>query len=250
GLFGVFKSGTGRPNCSRSFPATGDWHDDLSAREQRDDPSCGEVARLGQPYGIFPLVVDHDWARHPVFARHRLRVAHVNCGARLDDQPQSVWEHLFHARWFSRAAPERRRCRDADCAWADNRAPVDNEGPRRRRAGFLVLALCGRRLGGGVYRGVRRRSIGAVNNVGDVFMLAHHDEFPPPDEPSDKGVVEMPRPTVAPLVVALGLVLLAAGTPLGLAFIIVGALLLMAGLGIWVSQLLPHRGHAIQPLAP
>src|SRR5262245_61885461 len=81
-------------------------------------------------------------------------------------------------------------------------------------------------------------------------MLARHDAFPPPDDPVDQGVVEMPRPTVAPLVVALGLVLLAAGTPFGLAFIVVGALVLMAGLGIWVSHLLPERGHAIEVLVP
>jgi len=81
-------------------------------------------------------------------------------------------------------------------------------------------------------------------------MLARHDAYPPPDDSEDKGVVEMPRPTVAPLVVALGLVLLAAGTPLGLAFIIVGALILTAGIGIWISQLLPERGHAFEALAP
>jgi hypothetical protein len=52
------------------------------------------------------------------------------------------------------------------------------------------------------------------------------------------------------LVVALGLALLAAGTPFGLAFIIVGALVFLAGLGIWVSQLLPDRGHVIEAFAP
>jgi len=35
--------------------------------------------------------------------------------------------------------------------------------------------------------------------------------------------VEMPRPTVAPLVLAVGITLLAAGVPLGLAFVVVGA---------------------------
>jgi hypothetical protein len=80
-------------------------------------------------------------------------------------------------------------------------------------------------------------------------MLARHDAIPPPDDHSDEGAIEMPRPTVAPMVLALGMVLLAAGAPFGVAFIIVGALVFLAGLGIWVSQLLPGRGHCYEPLA-
>ena len=49
----------------------------------------------------------------------------------------------------------------------------------------------------------------------------------------------MPRPTVAPMMLALGLVLLAAGAPFGLAFLVGGAVVLVAGLGSWVGELLP-----------
>jgi hypothetical protein len=80
-------------------------------------------------------------------------------------------------------------------------------------------------------------------------MLARHDAIPPPDDLSDEGAVEMPRPTAAPMILALGMVLLAAGAPFGVAFMIVGALVLMAGLGIWIGQLLPGRGHCYEPLA-
>ncbi|MDB5339039.1 MAG: putative rane protein [Planctomycetaceae bacterium] len=53
----------------------------------------------------------------------------------------------------------------------------------------------------------------------------------------------MPRPTVAPIVLALGLIVLAAGVPLGLPFLFVGALVLVTGLSFWVGELLPGRGH-------
>jgi hypothetical protein len=61
--------------------------------------------------------------------------------------------------------------------------------------------------------------------------------------------VEVPRPTAAPLVLALGLALLAAGVPLGAGFLVVGAVVTVAGLRLWVGQLLPGRGHAREPLA-
>jgi hypothetical protein len=60
--------------------------------------------------------------------------------------------------------------------------------------------------------------------------------------------VEMPRPTVAPLVLAFGLTLLAAGLALGLGFLVVGVAGVVAGLGIWLAQLLPGRGHIHEPL--
>jgi hypothetical protein len=55
--------------------------------------------------------------------------------------------------------------------------------------------------------------------------------------------VEMPRATVAPFVLAFGMVLLAAGIILGPGFLIVGAVLFVAGLGTWITQLLPGHGH-------
>src|SRR5262245_17326225 len=60
--------------------------------------------------------------------------------------------------------------------------------------------------------------------------------------------LEMPRPTVAPLMVALGLILLAASAPFGPAFVLAGAAILVTALGIWVGELLPGRGHCREPL--
>ncbi len=60
--------------------------------------------------------------------------------------------------------------------------------------------------------------------------------------------VEMPRPTAAPLVLALGLTLLAAGVPFGLGFLVAGFVVVAVGLGLWIAQLLPGRGHVHEPL--
>jgi hypothetical protein len=57
----------------------------------------------------------------------------------------------------------------------------------------------------------------------------------------------MPRPTAAPLVLSLGVAVLAAGAALGLAFLVVGALVLVAGLALWVTALLPGQGHSPEP---
>jgi hypothetical protein len=61
--------------------------------------------------------------------------------------------------------------------------------------------------------------------------------------------VETPRPTAAPLVLALGLTLLAAGVPFGAGFLVVGGVVVVVALRLWVGQLLPGRGHALEPLA-
>jgi hypothetical protein len=65
---------------------------------------------------------------------------------------------------------------------------------------------------------------------------------------AERESVEMPAPTVAPLVVALGIALAAAGVALNVAFILVGAALAIFGLGVWIGQLLPGRGHTHEPL--
>jgi len=72
---------------------------------------------------------------------------------------------------------------------------------------------------------------------------------PAPDVPPEPATVEMPRPTIAPLALALGMVLLAAGAPFGLPFIVLGAFILITALSIWVGELLPGRGHVNEPLA-
>ncbi len=61
--------------------------------------------------------------------------------------------------------------------------------------------------------------------------------------------VEMPQPTAAPLVLALGLALLLVGWATNLTFVLVGAVICIAGLGSWIAHLLPGRGHEIEPLA-
>jgi hypothetical protein len=72
---------------------------------------------------------------------------------------------------------------------------------------------------------------------------------PQPGAPAAQESVEMPRPTAAPVVLSLGMLLLAAGAIMGLALLIAGAALLAIGVGIWVAQLLPGRGHLHERLA-
>jgi hypothetical protein len=50
------------------------------------------------------------------------------------------------------------------------------------------------------------------------------------------------------MMLALGLVLLAASAPFGLAFLLAGAGILITALGVWVGELLPGRGHCHEPL--
>jgi uncharacterized membrane protein YagU involved in acid resistance len=60
---------------------------------------------------------------------------------------------------------------------------------------------------------------------------------------AESDFLAMPRPTVAPLVLALGMVLLALGVVASQAFLVVGGLIFVSGLYLWVSQLLPGVGH-------
>src|SRR6516165_4440673 len=59
----------------------------------------------------------------------------------------------------------------------------------------------------------------------------------------ERQTVEMPRPNVWPMVLGLGIVLMAAGVALHLVFLIAGLVIFFAGLTGWVSQLLPGQGH-------
>jgi hypothetical protein len=72
------------------------------------------------------------------------------------------------------------------------------------------------------------------------------DEFPRPD---DGPSVEMPKPTVWPIVLGLGIAVLCAGVVIGPGFLVLGGLLVMAALIGWISDLLPGRGHAEEPLS-
>lgn len=60
--------------------------------------------------------------------------------------------------------------------------------------------------------------------------------------------VQMPAQTVWPLVLALGIALISAGVATSPALSIVGAALFLFGLGGWIHQLLPGRGHIHEPL--
>ena len=73
--------------------------------------------------------------------------------------------------------------------------------------------------------------------------------MPADESPKAAETLEMPKATAAPLVLAVGVALLAAGVALGLAMTIVGGALLFVGLGLWVSSLLPGKGHFAEPLA-
>jgi hypothetical protein len=59
----------------------------------------------------------------------------------------------------------------------------------------------------------------------------------------DRDWVEMPRPTAAPLVLAVGIALLAMGVATSLVFVPVGAIVFILGLARWIEQLASPRGH-------
>ena len=78
-------------------------------------------------------------------------------------------------------------------------------------------------------------------------MASNPQTAPQPDTTAQQNSVEMPRPTVAPLALSLGMAMMAAGAALGLTFVLVGALLTVTGLSMWVAALLPGRGHFHEP---
>jgi hypothetical protein len=59
----------------------------------------------------------------------------------------------------------------------------------------------------------------------------------------ERQTVEMPRPNVWPMVLSLGIVLMAAGVALNVGFFVAGIVIFLAGLTGWIIQLLPGRGH-------
>src|SRR5262249_37064405 len=150
--------------------------------------------------------------------------------------PQPVRVDVLHPRRPARAARDRRgdghadRVRPGPCPAGDERQGGGG------RAGVLGLALRGRRLGGGVYRGLSGGAL-TFRRIAHVASDTREPQPEGPDAPPD--TVEMPRPTAAPLVLALGLTLLAAGVAFGLAFLVGGAVLIVAALGLWIAQLLP-----------
>ncbi len=63
------------------------------------------------------------------------------------------------------------------------------------------------------------------------------------NEEQERQTVEMPRPNVWPMVLSLGIVLMAAGVALHVGFLAAGLLIFVAALAGWIGQLLPGRGH-------
>jgi uncharacterized membrane protein YagU involved in acid resistance len=80
-------------------------------------------------------------------------------------------------------------------------------------------------------------------------MSSETPAIPNLDAPHQPDSVLMPSPTIAPLVLALGMALLAVGVITSPAFLVVGAVIIVGGLGLWVSDLLPGRGHIHEDLA-
>lgn len=58
----------------------------------------------------------------------------------------------------------------------------------------------------------------------------------------------MPRPTVHPFVIALGISLLGAGLATNYVFSMIGFILFVYGMAGWIGDLLPGRGHMHEPL--
>jgi hypothetical protein len=73
-----------------------------------------------------------------------------------------------------------------------------------------------------------------------------HDGAESPDE----STVEMPRPTIWPMVLALGLMLLAAGLLTNLVFSLLGVVMSVTALAGWIGQLAPGAGTHPESLAP
>ena len=71
-----------------------------------------------------------------------------------------------------------------------------------------------------------------------------HDPHQPPAGPT----VEMPKPTFAPLLLSIGLTLIAAGVATSPAFLVIGLLLFVLALANWIGELLPGRGHEHEPI--
>ena len=105
----------------------------------------------------------------------------------------------------------------------------------RRRTGVVVLAFCRRGVGGGVYGGVFGRKVIDMSAECRRTVATIRSDPEPEQRPPDS--VEMPRPTVAPMVLSSGLALLAAG-------VVVrpgvpgrrASWCLSVGLGLWIAS--------------
>lgn len=78
-------------------------------------------------------------------------------------------------------------------------------------------------------------------------MIRHIDDSSAPQDAPGSDGVEMPRATAWPIVLALGVALVGAGVATNPVFSVIGAVLVVFGLGGWIGQLLPGRGHLHEP---
>src|ERR1700722_7997271 len=62
--------------------------------------------------------------------------------------------------------------------------------------------------------------------------------------------IRMPRPTAGPMIMGVGIVSVAAGVPFGISLSVAGAILFVAGLTIWIRDLMPGRGHFHEQRVP
>jgi heme/copper-type cytochrome/quinol oxidase subunit 3 len=90
-------------------------------------------------------------------------------------------------------------------------------------------------------------SISSAAEGGREAVMTAIQQHPPQDGPPES--VEVPRPTAWPLVMSVGVVLLALGVATMLAFSVAGAVLLLIGLAGWIREMLSARGHVHEPLA-
>jgi hypothetical protein len=67
------------------------------------------------------------------------------------------------------------------------------------------------------------------------------------NQTEDPATVEMPKPTIAPMVLSLSIMLIAAGVAISFTFLFVGLALFVVGLGMWIAHLLPGHGHWHEP---
>lgn len=74
-------------------------------------------------------------------------------------------------------------------------------------------------------------------------MSSHLPDNSPSVHSPEQDSVSMPQATPAPLILAAGIALAAMGVAFGIAFVFVGGLLLTFGLGMWIANLLPGKGH-------
>src|SRR5437867_4400996 len=79
-------------------------------------------------------------------------------------------------------------------------------------------------------------------------MTTSIDSLTDRQDPAGPEIVEMPRATAWPIVLALGVTLLGAGLATSLAMSAVGAVLFVFGLGGWIGQVIPGRGHRQETL--